>query len=151
MLCRRPLSGPTTQIWSRTPRFAWILKGICTQGTDQPYSNRPQIRVSKKIVKIFGKIFGFSKKSIVAKTHVWSQMGIISMIVYFWYVPKGYRKQHFHSLIAILKIGILIELFHNPWNPYYSTVHCRIISMRSGATAVVPCIRILKTNHHESL
>ena len=54
----------------------------------------------------------------VAKTHVWSQMGIRSMIVYFWYVPKGYRKQHFHSLIAILKIGILIELFHNPWNPY---------------------------------
>ena len=42
------------------------------------------------------------------------------MIVYFWYVPKGYRKQHFHSLIAILKIGILIELFHNPWNPYSS-------------------------------
>ena len=48
-------------------------------------------------------------------------MGIISMIVYFWYVPKGYRKQHFHSLIAILKIGILIGLFHNPWNPYYSS------------------------------
>ena len=120
MLCRRPLSGPTTQIWSRTPRFAWILKGICTQGTDQPYSNRPQIRVSKKIVIFFWKIFGFSKKSIVAKTHVWSQMGIRSMIVYFWYVPKGYRKQHFHSLIAILKIGILIELFHNPWNPYCS-------------------------------
>ena len=119
MLCPRPLSGPTTQIWSRTPRFAWILKGICTQGTDQPYSNRPQIRVSKKIVIFFGKIFGFSKKSIVAKTHVWSQMGIRSMIVYFWYVPKGYRKQHFHSLIAILKIGILIELFHNPWNPYW--------------------------------
>ena len=47
-------------------------------------------------------------------------MGIRSMIGYFWYVPKGYRKQHFHSLIAILKIGILIELFHNPWNPYYS-------------------------------
>ena len=47
-------------------------------------------------------------------------MGIRSMIVYFWYVPKGYRKQHFHSLIAILKIGILIELFHNPWNPYSS-------------------------------
>ena len=60
------------------------------------------------------------KKSIVAKTHAWSQMGIRSMITYFWYVPKGYRKQHFHSLIAILKIGILIELFHNPWNPYYS-------------------------------
>ena len=60
----------------------------------------------------------------VAKTHVWSQMGIRSMITYFWYVPKGYRKQHFHSLIAILKIGILIELFHNPWNPYYSRVAC---------------------------
>ena len=72
------------------------------------------------MIFFFGKIFGFSKKSIVAKTHVWSQMGIRSMIVYFWYVPKGYRKQHFHSLIAILKIDILIELFHNPWNPYYS-------------------------------
>ena len=46
-------------------------------------------------------------------------MGIRPMITYFWYVPKGYRKQHFHSLIAILKIDILIELFHNPWNPYY--------------------------------
>ena len=113
MLCRRPLSGPTTQIWSRTPRFAWILKGICTQGTDQPYSNRPQIRVQKKFVKFFfEKYLDFQKKSIVAKTHVWSQMGIRSMITYFWYVPKGYRKQHFHSLIAILKIGILIELFH---------------------------------------
>ena len=120
MLCRRPLSGPTTQIWSRTPRFAWILKGICTQGTDQPYSNRPQIRVQKKFVKIFWKNIWIFKKSIVAKTHVWSQMGIRSMITYFWYVPKGYRKQHFHSLIAILKIGILIELFHNPWNPYCS-------------------------------
>ena len=83
----------------------------------QPASN-PSFK--KKIVIFFGKIFGFSKKSIVAKTHVWSQMGIRSMIVYFWYVPKSYRKQHFHSLIAILKIGTLIELFHNPWNPYYS-------------------------------
>ena len=55
-------------------------------------------------------------------------MGIRSMIVYFWYVPKGYRKQHFHSLIAILKIGILIELFHNPWNPY---------SSMKGASALV--------------
>ena len=63
MLRPRPLFGPTTQIWSRTPRFAWILKGICTQGTDQPYSNRPQIRVSKKIVKNFWKnIWIFKKK-----------------------------------------------------------------------------------------
>ena len=63
MLRPRPLFGPTTQIWSRTPRFAWILKGICTQGTDQPYSNRPQIRVSKKIVNFFlEKYLDFQKK-----------------------------------------------------------------------------------------
>ena len=68
-------------------------------------------------------ILKIQKKNIfffVAKTHVWSQMGIRSTITYFWYVHKGYRKQHFHSLIAILKIGTLIELFHNPWNPYWS-------------------------------
>ena len=59
MLRRRPLFGPTTQIWSRTPRFAWILKGICTQGTDQPYSNRPQIRVQKFSVILVGKYLDF--------------------------------------------------------------------------------------------
>ena len=47
-------------------------------------------------------------------------------------------EQHFHSLIAILKIGILIELFHNPWNPYWRTER----AMNSRLSAGNLCIEV---------
>ena len=62
MLCPRPLSGPTTQIWSRTPRFAWFWRESALKGPTNHTPTGLKFEFKKNSWFFLEKYLDFQKK-----------------------------------------------------------------------------------------